>query len=142
MENCMSSKLDVEHKGFKIKKLKPKNKKRGRNDRTNCLSCPNCLSKLITNSLGILECTGDRLMIWDKEFSKFYRLTPDKQVEYLKNVSSTGTFQDLYDSWNYAKANEATEKFECGYTNTLFPPNGNVKVRIPDPLFCKRIENV
>lgn len=136
----MSSKLDVEHDGVKIKKLKPKGKKRGRNDRSNSLSCPNCLSKLKTNSIGLLECTGDRLMIWDKEFHRFHKLSPENKVEFLKNVSSNSTFQDLFDRWVYALENDKPEEFECGYTNTLFPPNGNVKVRIPDPIFCKRLE--
>jgi len=136
----MSSKLDVTHDGVKIKKLKPKGKKRGRNDRSNSLSCPNCLSKLKTNSYGVLECSGDRLKIWEKEFARFYKLTPEEKVEFLKTVSSNGTFQELYDRWVYASETGKPDEFECGYTNTVFPPNGNVKVRIPDPIVCKRLE--
>lgn len=140
MVKYMSSKLDVNHEGVKIKKLKPKGTKRGRNDRSNSLSCPNCLSKLTTNSYGVLECTGNRLKIWEKEFARFYKLNPEEKVEFLKNVSSNGTFQELYDRWVYASENDKPSEFECGYTNTVFPPNGNVKVRIPDPIFCKRLE--
>lgn len=136
----MSSKQDVTHEGVKIKKLKPKGKKRGRNDRTNSLSCPNCLSKLVTNSLGLLECTGDRLKIWEKEFERYYKLDAEKKIEFLKNVSANGNFQELYDRWVYARENEAPEEFDCGYSNVLFPPSGNVKVRIPDPIFVKRLE--
>ncbi len=124
----------------KIKKLKPKNKKRGRNARTNNLSCPNCLSKLKTNAYGLLQCTGDKLKVWEKEFEKFSKLNNEKKVEYLKNVSASGNFEELYDRWVYALQSDPPEEFECGFTNILFPPNGNVKVRIPDPIFCKKIE--
>lgn len=136
----MSNSPETDITGVKIKKLKPKGKKRGRNDRTNSLSCPNCLSKLVTNSLGLLECTGDRLKIWEKEFERYYRLDDVKKVEFLKNVSANGNFQELYDRWVYARENELPNEFDCGYSNILFPPSGNVKVRIPDPIFCKRIE--
>lgn len=132
--------INLEGQKVKVKKLKAKAKKRGRNDRTNSLSCPNCLSKLVTNSYGILECTGDRLKIWQKEFEKYHKLTPEQKVEFLKNVSANGNFQELYDRWVYAQQQETPEDLDCGFTNTLFPPNGNVKVRIPDPIFVKRLE--
>lgn len=132
--------IDLEGQKVKVKKLKAKTKKRGRNDRSNSLSCPNCLSKLVTNQFGILECTGDRLKTWEKEFEKYHKLVPEKKVEYLKNVSANGNFQELYDRWVYAQQQEPSEALDCGFTNTLFPPNGNVKVRIPDPIFVKRLE--
>lgn len=141
MNNVISeTEIDLDGSKVKVKKLKAKAKKRGRNDRTNSLSCPNCLSKLITNSIGVLECTGDRLKFWEKEFEKYHKLTPENKIEYLKNVSSDGNFQELYDRWVYAQNQNAPEEFGCGYTNTLFPPMGNVKVRIPDPIFIKRLE--
>lgn len=132
--------VDLAGQKVKVKKLKAKAKKRGRNDRSNSLTCPNCLSKLITNSIGVLECTGDRLKLWEKEFTKFFKLTPEQKTEYLKNVSANGNFQELYDRWVYAQEQNTPEEFGCGYTNTLFPPMGTVKVRIPDPIFVKRIE--
>lgn len=132
--------IDLDGQQVKVKKLKAKAKKRGRNDRSNSLTCPNCLSKLITNSIGLLECTGDRMKIWEKEFERYYKLDDEKKVEFLKNVSANGNFQELYDRWVYARENELPNEFDCGYSNVLFPPSGNVKVRIPDPIFCKRIE--
>lgn len=133
--------IDLDGTKVKVKKLKARAKKRGRNDRSNNLSCPNCLSKLITNTYGVLECTGDRLKLWEKEFVKYFKLTPEEKLEYLKGVSSDGNFQDLYDRWVYAQEQNTPEEFGCGYTNTLFPPMGTVKVRIPDPIFTKRLED-
>ena len=140
MVKFMSSNQETDITGIPVKKLKPKRKKRGRNDRTNSLSCPNCLSKLVTNSIGLLECTGDRLKLWEKEFERYYKLDDAKKVEFLKNVSANGNFQELYDRWVYARENELPNEFDCGYSNVLFPPSGTIKVRIPDPIFCKRIE--
>jgi hypothetical protein len=132
--------IDLDGQQVKVKKLKAKAKKRGRNDRSNSLTCPNCLSKLITNSIGVLECTGDRLKLWETEFVKFHKLNGEQKVEFLKTVSANGSFQELYDRWVYAQEQGVPEEFGCGYTNTLFPPMGTVKVRIPDPIVVKRIE--
>lgn len=123
-----------------LKRFKPKNKKKSKNVRMTVTSCPNCMSSMILNSDGFWECTGSRLRLWEDEFNKFSGLTKEKQVEYLTTLSSYSRFVELYDKWKYSIEVGVPEEFNCGYTNIIYPPNGTVQVRIPDPLFVKRIE--
>jgi len=103
-------------------------------------SCPNCLSRMTLNELGMWECSGDRLRTWESEFVKYRNMDKAKKLKYITSLSNSSRFLELYDSWEYALNSNGKEAFGCGYTNVLFPLNGSVQVRIPDPIFTKIIE--
>lgn len=134
-------KITIDGKSFTVKQLKPKAKKKdiyvARNTTT---SCPNCLSTMKLNSLGLFECSGDKLRVWEPDFAKFKNMTAEQKSKFLADLSSSGRFVELFDRWDYALSTEGKEEFNCGYTNILFPLTGTAQVRIPDPLFTKKLE--
>ena len=121
--------------------FKPKEKQKGVNNARSVFSnCPNCNSKLVINVMGAWECTSDKLNYWVLEFKKFMQMLPDKQIEYIKQLTSDSNFFDLYDKWLTAYNDNKPENFNCGYTNNTSLPIGNNKTIIPDPMFCKFLE--
>jgi ribosomal protein L37AE/L43A len=142
-EKNLIAEYTTEYQGqtVKIKKFKTKNKKSRQNVRRNVFNCPNCLSSVKIDELGIWECTGDKLKIWEEEFNKFYHLPKDKKDKYIKTIISDSRFLDLYDKWVYSYENNKSEEFTCGYTNKIFLPIVTVKCVIPDPIYTKFIES-
>ena len=138
----MIKNIDVNGEKAKVKVLKPKLKKRTRHARTTTLSCPNCLSTLKLNGQGLWECTRDKLIIWEKDFVKYHKMTPKQKISFLSKLTSTSRFEELYDYWKYSVETNQPEEFTCGYTNDIHLPIAQNKQRIPDPLFCKRIEKL
>jgi hypothetical protein len=122
-----------------VQKFKAKDKKVINNTRSNFISCPNCLSKLTLDEGGLQKCSGDRLVIWEKEFSQYSLLPKEKQLEYLKKISFNSMFMELYDRWSYSKI-DSDDSFSCGFTNKIFLPIASCSVIIPDPAQVKRIE--
>lgn len=141
-KNVISEKtIDINGQQVTLQKFKPKDKKREFHDtRHNTTSCPNCLSRMTLNSLGTWECSGDRLRVWESEFIKYRSLDKEKKLKYITDLSNSSRFLELFDRWEYAYNSDGKEVFGCGYTNILFPLNGSVQVRIPDPSFTKILE--
>lgn len=135
------SQIEIDGQKVTLKKLKPKDKKREFYDtRHSITTCPNCLSRMTLNELGTWECSGDRLRTWESEFVKYRGMDKVKKLKYITDLSNSSRFLELYDRWEYALNSNGKEAFGCGYTNILFPLNGSVQVRIPDPIFTKIIE--
>lgn len=132
---------EIEYEGQKVivHKYKTKDKKTINNIRGNFINCPNCLSKMIVDNSGIQKCSGDRLGIWDSEFTKFDKLAEVYKIEYIKTLANDSMFFELYDRWNYAKNNQE-ETFDCGYSNKIFFPIASCSIIIPDPAQVVRIE--
>lgn len=134
------SQVEINGQKVTLKKIKPKDKKKEFYDTRNSITtCPNCVSRMMLNDKGFWDCSGDRLKVWETEFIKYKGLDNSKKVKYIKDLSNSSRFLELYDRWEYA-LNSDGETFGCGYTNVLFPLNGSVQVRIPDPVFTKIIE--
>ena len=124
----------------KITKLKTKKNKKVRNGRSISTRCTNCGSSLLIDFEGHLQCTGDKLDYWIKEFEKYHLLTSNEQVIYMKKISNSSKFEELYDYWRFSKDSNFQEPFKCGFTNGLNIPLPTNKVKIPDPLVVKAIE--
>jgi hypothetical protein len=128
----------IDGKSVTVTILSPKERKVTRYvDRSNT-TCPNCQSTLRLNDLGQYECTSNKLMVWEKEFFAYDRADMEGKEEILAKFSNTSLFSELYDRWKYAREND--EKFDCGYTNEVFPLLSESKEVIPDPLVVKRVE--
>lgn len=142
IRNVISEKT-IEYNGQQVtvKQIKPKDKKREFYDtRHSVTTCPNCLSRMILNAAGTWECSGDRLRVWESEFVKYRNMDKEKKLKYITDLSNSSRFLELFDRWEYAYNSNGKEVFGCGYTNILFPLNGSVQVRIPDPCFTKILE--
>jgi hypothetical protein len=127
--------------GIKIKKLKNKTKKVNKLDLVKqSTTCPYCLSLLKINDVKVLECTGNKLRIWEKEFLTFNQLIEDKKNKYLLGLSDVGLFLDLYEKWNKTDEKGNRVNFTCGYSNKLFNPISKFRTSFPDPILVKRIE--
>jgi hypothetical protein len=122
-------------KKFKIFKNKPSN-----NGKNKKLLCPNCASFLKADSLGHLKCTGNKLEFWEKEFIRFDKMDNNAKIKYITNISNYSNFMELYDKWKFSVVNNLPEEFNCGFVNDIYPPNGNIQIKIPDPLVVKRLE--
>lgn len=142
MRNVISEKqIEIDGQKVTLKKLKPKDKKREFNDtRHSITTCPNCMSRMTLDELGTWECSGDKLRVWESEFVRYRALDNEKKIKYLTDLSNSSRFLELFDRWEYAYNSDGKEAFDCGYTNTLFPLNGSVQTRIPDPIFVKILE--
>jgi hypothetical protein len=95
---------------------------------------------MILDEAGTWQCSGDRLRVWESEFVKYRSMDKEKKVKYITDLSNSSRFLELFDRWEYAYNSNGKEVFGCGYTNILFPLNGSVQVRIPDPCFTKILE--
>lgn len=133
----------AEYNGQKVTvhKFRQKEKRTNFNPARRVTLCPNCLSVLRTDAVGVAECSGDRLKIWETEFLKFHGLTDENKALYIKNLSSDNRFLELYDIWAYSYVNQKPEEFTCGYTNKIFLPIATNRVSLPDPLFIKYLEH-
>jgi len=141
-KNKILETIESEYKGQKItvKVLKPKEHRVVRSTKRKITSCPNCMSNLILDEVGLWKCTGDKLKVWEVEFYRYHRAKDKLKVEILTNFSDSGMFLELYDRWAYSQVENEPEEYNCGYTNKTYPPVNHVKVSIPDPIFCGRIE--
>lgn len=141
---AVSEKTETQSDGSKIKiqQLKPRLKKQVNYvARHTITSCPNCLSSMILDESKNWKCTGNKLQLWESDFVKFKKMNDSEKIKYIEDLSNYSRFLELFDRWEYALESNGEEQFDCGYTNTLFSPNGSVQVRIPDPLVCRRIED-
>ena len=123
-----------------INQYEPYDRRRTRHARSNNTSCPYCLSLLKADSFGTLYCTSTRLKIWEKQFAAFHALNAQEQEKYLGGLSNTGRFKELYDRWKYAFENNLPDEYNCEFSNQIFPIISASKNIIPDPLFCKKLE--
>jgi hypothetical protein len=131
---------EVSGQSVTVHKYKSKDKKAVSYGRPNPVNCPYCLSHLVTDSSGIQQCSGDRLLFWEKEFSKYHIMNDSQKVSYIKTISEESQFFELYDRWAFAQIPESEEKFNCGYTNKIFFPMPSGNVSIPDPVKVSYIE--
>lgn len=131
----------IDGQTVKVKQLKPKHKKKdvyvARNTTT---SCPNCLSTMKPNALGLFECSGDKLKVWVPDFARYKQMQHEQRMKYLTDLSNSSRFLELFDRWDYASSTDGKEEFNCGYTNILFPLTATSQVKIPDPLYTKILE--
>jgi len=132
--------IDQRYKLSKIKKLKAKQRKEMNNAARFGNSCPNCLSSLVTNKLGILECSGNRLRIWENEFLKYNKLSEKEKKLYLIGISYSSLFLDLLEKWNVVDEHGRRVSFNCGYTNKLCNPVSRFRTSVPDPIAVRIIE--
>ena len=96
--------------------------------------CPECMSKLTTNSDYSKVCSGDKLKYWAKEFKKYKKLNDDDKQQYLESVSMKGKFLDLYDRWCKVGS------ISCDYSNRIYSLVSDNVTTIPDPLQIKYLE--
>lgn len=139
LDKYKEKKKNPNQNGIKIKKIKPKKKAVIRSYKRIYKICPNCMSTLTFNEVGTIECSGDRLELWNSEFLNFNQLSEDKKGEYLVKFSNPDMFIDLYDKWSYIE-NGKRIRFECGYSNKLFNPISRFRTTLPDPILVNKIE--
>lgn len=124
--------VEYEHE---VKLLKTKKKKVNNNAGRSNTNCPYCLSKLKVNELNIIECTGDKLQIWEEQFQDYRKADEKEKSRILKRYSDTSTFIDLYESWVRCEF-----KLECTFTNRLFNPITKFSTMMYDPIVLYLIE--
>ena len=123
-----------------IKILKSKKEKVYNNAPDFSTTCPYCFSALIKNDVGVFECSGDKLAIWEKDFLKYHSLSEEKKKEYLKTISYIDLFEELYQKWNFIDESGKRVNFTCEYSNKLFNPIAKIKTQMPDPCLVRIIE--
>lgn len=132
---------EVLYAGVKVKKLKARKKKKehGNGRRGNPI-CTNCLSTLLVGEEGKYECSGDRLKIWEREFLNYLKMNDKEKIRYLMAFSHPDLFEELFDRWNYKDNDGHRPNFECGYSNKIYSLVNPLRVMMPDPILCKKIE--
>ena len=123
-----------------ITKLKSKKNKTPGNFRLVETSCPECLSKLVTDEFGILRCSGDKLQVWTKEFIKYEQMGQPQKTGYLKKYNDSSMFLELYERWSYIDEKGNRQQFDCVYTNKLANPISRYRTSLPDPCLVLTIE--
>lgn len=120
---------------IKAKRYKPvpKRIKGKRNFRDNHNICPHCLSTLKVNDENILECTGDKLQFWLKDFEKYDDMDLINKNIYNEKLSNKEQFLSLYSNWKGGN-------LICEYSNKMIIPNLIYKQEIADPMFVGKIE--
>lgn len=132
---------EVLYAGVKVKKLKGKKKKKENvNGRRSPSICNNCLSSLLIDEEGKYECSGDRLKIWEREFLNYVKLNEKEKIRYLMAFSHPDLFEELFDKWNHKDQEGHRPNFECGYSNKIYSLINPLRVMLPDPILCKKIE--
>ena len=101
--------------------------------------CPNCLSRLLDDE-GIMVCNGDRLKTWEQDFKRYEIMNEAEKQTHLITFSDSEKFLDLYYKWLSVDDSGNRPNFTCGYTNQIFSPTPETRVKIPDPLQVKRLE--
>lgn len=123
-----------------VKRIKPKKAKALGNNRVVNTTCPYCLSKLVLDEFGLLNCSGDKLQIWEEEFVKYEKLDETKRKEYLKKYSDQSIFLDLFDRYVYTDEAGYRQKLVCVYSNRLGNPISRFTTNMYDPCFVATIE--
>jgi len=121
-----------------VNRVEAKNRKKTKTPKRTKTTCPNWMSTLNLDKTKMWVCSGDRLQIWQKEFFRYYKFDEKSKKRYLMNLSDSGKFLELFDRWVYSRRNNET--FDCGYSNKIYPPLNSAVTKIPDPIFCLRIE--
>lgn len=137
-----SEQLAREVKGFqkhnKIKKLRTvSHKKVVRKAYTMGLNaCPECSSRLIVSSSGVIECSQDKLKNYYQKCLEYEKADNKRKTEILKDTK----FLPLYERWQHKDVNGNRTHFECLYSNKLHSPIPEFKVYLIDPIQRKRLE--
>lgn len=125
------------NKEVKVKKIKPRLKRKKTSTRKVEVSCPYCYSKLRVNDAGVLECSGDKLKIWEAEFYKYVKLNENDRKDYLDKLHNDySLFLELFERWERTNP----KKLECIYTNQIFNPISRYRTSLPDPILVSAIE--
>lgn len=126
---------------IKVTKLKAKNKRKTQSKKKRVHNtCPYCLSKLVKNEVGSLDCSGDKLRIWETEFLKFVKLTEDDKIVFLRKLTNDSMFLELFERWERSKKNNSPKDFSCTYSNKLFNPITKIRTSMADPIMVAKIE--
>lgn len=107
----------------KIKKFKlVKNKNVTKKANSMTLSpCPECGSKLVVESSGVIVCSQDKLKDIYQKCLEYEKASEKEKVEILKS-DKTGNFIELYDRWKHKDAQGNRSSFTCLYSNRLHSP--------------------
>lgn len=126
----------------KVRKIKTRSKRKKTNSTRKVeISCPYCYSKLRVNELGVLECSGDKLKIWENEFYKYVKLADSDRKKYLNKLHNDASlFTELFERWERSDPQGKLLKLECVYTNQIFNPVSRYRTSIPDPILVATIE--
>lgn len=130
----------IEGQVVTVHTIKPKEKKVISYGRPNTNHCPYCLSSLIVDGSGLQQCSGDKLLFWEGEFSKYFSMDEPSKVNYIQTLSEESQFFELFDRWVITLSLDSVEKFSCGYTNKIFFPMPSGNVTIPDPVRVSNVE--
>jgi hypothetical protein len=123
-----------------VKKIKSKNPKPTNNYRNLINTCPYCLSKLVTNEFNILECSGDKIKIWEKTFIDYEKMNDKDRKEFIKKFSDISMFNELYERWSYKDEKGMRQGLSCIFTSRLFNPISRIRSTLYDPILVGAIE--
>lgn len=136
-----SEKKATQNSEVKVKRLKPRLKKKKSSHRKVEINCPYCYSKLRVNDVGVLECSGDKLKIWENEFIKYVKLGADEKKAYLDKLHNDySLFLELFERWERSDTESKRLRLECIYTNQIFNPVSRYRTSLPDPILVAAIE--
>ena len=125
---------------IEVKKIKYKKNKVIKSNRSPSNTCPYCLSKLITNEFNILECSGDKIKVWEKTFIDYEKMNDIQKKEFIKNFDDVSMFNELYERWSYKDERGMRQGLTCIFTNKLHNPVSRIRTTLYDPILVKTIE--
>ena len=94
--------------------------------------CGDCYSTMTVDQKGNRACNGDRLVEWQVQADKFFKMNEEEKTTFLQSLGNSSGFLRLY--------NEATGQVVCGYSLRIYPTMADSQVMIPDPMAAGRLE--
>ena len=128
-------------KDHKVRKFKfVKHKKVIKKPNSMSLSpCPECNSKLIVESGGVIICSQDRIKEIYNKCLEYEKADTKEKIEILK-TDKNGNFMELYERWSYKDSKGQRSAFTCNYSNRLHSPVPSYTWWITDVFQVKRLE--
>ena len=131
--------LEQKYIGVKVKKFKSYKHKERKNASTANTTCPNCLSTLVVE-LGVLKCSKDRFMQWEKDFLIYNKLNSEEKSKFILTYQDPNIFRELYEKWSVVGEAGSRPLFDCGYDARLSNPVSRYRSYLKDPILVKTIE--
>ena len=111
--------------------LKPRRRRVGKHARSLNHTCPCCMSIVKINNMGQLECTGNNLILWRKDFEVYSKMNATDKEAYLNSLNNKEKFLEWY---------QRKDDLHCGWSNNYSKIDQTYSTMIPDPIAVGKIE--
>jgi hypothetical protein len=103
--------------------------------------CPECGSRLIVDTSGVILCSQDKLKEWYKKCLEYDNGNDETRLAILKD-DVHNQFMHLYDRWKQKDVTGNRSVFNCIYTNRLHSPVPHYEWWVFDVWQIKRLEKI